>query len=120
MPRAAKALQRRRGQHSPAQDRLRPSDEEIEFNFLVAKALGCVGITTERSDAMVQRLAPFAEKHRIWVGFHNHTANFPALEADALIDAGNYLGFNFDVGHYVAGTKANRRFPCWKNTTSGS
>ncbi len=88
-----------------------PSDEEIEFNFLVAKALGCIGITTERSDAMVKRLAPFADKHRIWVGFHNHTANLPALDADALLDAGNYVGFNFDVGHYVAGTKGQSPIP---------
>jgi sugar phosphate isomerase/epimerase len=88
-----------------------PSDEEIEFNFLVAKALGCAGITTERSDAMVKRLAPFADKHRIWIGFHNHTANFPTLEADALIDAGSYTGFNFDVGHYVAGTKGKSPIP---------
>jgi sugar phosphate isomerase/epimerase len=88
-----------------------PSDEEIEFNFLVAKALGCTGITTERTDAMVKRLAPFADKHRIWVGFHNHTTNFPSVEADTLVDAGNYIGFNFDVGHYVAGTKGKSPIP---------
>lgn len=88
-----------------------PSDEEIEFNFLVAKALGCTGITTERSDAMVKRLAPFADKHRIWVGFHNHTTNLPTFEADALVDAGNYTGFNLDVGHYVAGTKGKSPIP---------
>ena len=88
-----------------------PSDEEIEFNFLVAKALGCTGITTERNDAMVKRLAPFADKHRIWVGFHNHMTNFPSLEADTLIDSGNYTGFNFDVGHYVAGTKGKSPIP---------
>ena len=88
-----------------------PSDEEIEFNFLVAKALGCAGITTERSDAMMKRLAPFADKHRVWVGFHNHTTNFPSLDADALVDAGKYLGFNFDVGHYVAGTKGLSPIP---------
>jgi sugar phosphate isomerase/epimerase len=87
------------------------SDEEIEFNFLVAKALGCHGITTERSEAAVKRLAPFAEKHKIWVGFHNHTTNFPSLEGDALADAGNYIGFNFDVGHYVAGTKGKSPIP---------
>lgn len=88
-----------------------PSDEEVDFNFLVAKALGCAAITTERSDAAVKRLAPFAEKHRLWVGFHNHTAKFPAVEADALVDAGNYVGFNFDVGHYVAGTKGQSPIP---------
>jgi sugar phosphate isomerase/epimerase len=88
-----------------------PSDEEVEFNFLVAKALGCMGITTERNDASVKRLAPFADKHKVWVGFHNHTTNFPAEEADALIDAGNYVGFNLDIGHYVAGTKGKSPIP---------
>jgi sugar phosphate isomerase/epimerase len=88
------------------------SDEEIDFNFLVAKALGCVGITTERSDALAKRLAPFADKHRIWVGFHNHTTNFPVVDRmDALLDAGKYIGFNFDVGHYVAGTKGQSPIP---------
>ncbi len=52
-----------------------PSDEEVEFNFLVAKALGCM------------------------------------YEADSLVDAGNYVGFNFDVGHYVAGTKGKSPIP---------
>lgn len=89
-----------------------PSDEEVEFNFQVAKALGCEGITVERSEAMVKRLAPFAEKHRIRVGFHNHTANLPQIDVpDALLDYGRYIAFNFDVGHYVAGTKGKSPIP---------
>lgn len=89
-----------------------PSDEEIEFNFQVAKALGCEGITTERSDAMIARLAPFAEKHRIRVGFHNHTTNFPQVDQlDPLVSHGKYIGFNFDIGHYVAGTKGKSPIP---------
>ncbi len=89
-----------------------PSDEEVEFNFLVAKALGCEGITVERSEATVQRLAPFAEKHRIRVGFHNHTANLPQVDRpDPLLDYGKYIAFNFDVGHYVAGTKGKSPIP---------
>lgn len=89
-----------------------PSDEEVEFSFAVAKALGCEGITTERSEPMVKRLAPFAEKHRIRVGFHNHTANFPTVdELDPLLGYGQYIAFNFDVGHYVAGTKGKSPIP---------
>lgn len=89
-----------------------PSEEEVEFNFLVAKALGCEGITVERSEAQIKRLAPFAEKHRIRVGFHNHTANFPSIDApDPLLDYGTYVAFNFDVGHYVAGTKGKSPIP---------
>ena len=46
----------------------------------MAKALGCVGITLERSEPMAKKLAPFADKHKIWVAFHNHTDNFPAMD----------------------------------------
>jgi sugar phosphate isomerase/epimerase len=88
------------------------SDEEIDFNFEVAKALGCVGITTERSDEMAKKLAPFADKHKIWVAFHNHTNNFPKVETmDPLVSYGKYVGFNLDVGHYFAGTKGLSPLP---------
>lgn len=89
-----------------------PSEEEVDFNFRVAKALGCEGITTERAEATIKRLAPFAEKHRIRVGFHNHTTNYPQVEeTDALLGYGQYIAFNFDVGHYVAGTKGKSPIP---------
>jgi len=82
------------------------SDEEIDFNFEVAKALGCVGITTERSEALAKKLAPFADKHKIWVAFHNHTNNYPVMDKkDPILEYGQYIGFNFDIGHYFAGTK---------------
>ena len=88
------------------------SNEDIEFSFLVAKALGCTGVTTERNDALATKLAPFAEKHKIWVGFHNHTTNFPKMDAmDSLLDAGKYIGFNLDIGHYFAGTKGKSPIP---------
>ncbi|MCA9218611.1 MAG: sugar phosphate isomerase/epimerase [Planctomycetales bacterium] len=79
--------------------------EEIDFNFQIAKALGCKAITTERNDRLATQLAPFAEKHKIWVAFHNHTKNYPELDkVDPLMEIGDYIGFNFDIGHYVAGT----------------
>jgi len=88
------------------------SDEEIDFNFQVAKVLGCVGITTERNEALAKRLAPFADKHKIWVAFHNHTNNYPAMDKnDPILDHGQYIGFNFDVGHYFAGTKGKSPIP---------
>ncbi len=88
------------------------SDEEIDFNFQVAKALGCVGITTERSEPVAKRLAPFADKHRIWVAFHNHTGNYPVMDKkDPILEFGQYIGFNFDVGHYFAGTKGLSPIP---------
>jgi len=82
------------------------SDEDIEFNFLKAKALGCTGISLERNEGMAKRLAPFAAKHKIWVVFHNHTGNVPVMDKpDPILEYGEYIGYNFDVGHYVAGAK---------------
>ena len=82
------------------------TDEAIDFNFQVAQALGCVAITLERSEAMAKRLAPFAEKHKIYLGMHNHTDNVPMMDKpDPILDISPYIGFNFDIGHYVAGTK---------------
>ena len=88
------------------------SDEEIDFNFQVAKALGCVAITTERSEELAKKLAPFADKHKIWVAFHNHTNNYPVMkETDPILSYGEYIGFNFDVGHYFAGSKGLSPIP---------
>jgi sugar phosphate isomerase/epimerase len=88
------------------------SDEEIEFSFLVAKELGCTGVTTERNAILAARLAPFADKHKIWVGFHNHTKNLPEMDKhDAILDLGEYIGFNLDIGHYVAGSGGKSPIP---------
>ncbi len=88
------------------------SDEEIDFNFQVAKALGCVGITTERSEELAKKLGPFADKHKIWLAFHNHTNNYPVMDqTDPILAYGQYIGFNFDVGHYFAGTKGLSPIP---------
>lgn len=88
------------------------SDEEIDFSFQVAKALGCTAVTLERSEPMAQRLAPFADKHQVWVGFHNHTNNYPVMEkTDPILAYGEYIGFNFDIGHYFAGTKGQSPIP---------
>ena len=89
-----------------------PSDEDINFNFELAKVLGCKAITTERSDSLAKKLAPFAEKHKIYVAFHNHTNNFPTIDTlDPLLECGEYIAFNFDIGHYVAGTKGKSPIP---------
>ena len=88
------------------------SDDDINFNFELAKALGCKAITTERSDSLAKKLAPFAEKHKIYVAFHNHTNNVPTIEKlDPLLECGPYIMFNFDIGHYVAGTKGKSPIP---------
>lgn len=88
------------------------TDDDIDFNFEIARALGCKAITTERNDTQAKRLAPFAAKHKIWVAFHNHTDNIPTMEnIDPLMQIGDYIGFNLDIGHYVAGTKGKSPIP---------
>ena len=88
------------------------SDEDIEFSFQVAKALGCTGVTTERNEKLAERVAPFADKHKIWVGFHNHTGNIPIMDKpDPILEFGKYIGFNLDIGHYVAGSKGLSPIP---------
>lgn len=88
------------------------TDDDIDFNFQIARALGCKAITTERNDDLAKRLAPFAEKHKIWVAFHNHTKNIPTIDnIDPLMQIGDYIGFNFDIGHYVAGTNGSSPIP---------
>ncbi|UCG89180.1 MAG: sugar phosphate isomerase/epimerase [Gemmatimonadota bacterium] len=79
------------------------SEGEVNYCFNVAKALGAKGITTEISEEKAVFLAPFAAEHEIMIGFHNHTqVNSSSWEAP--FSHGEYLGMNFDVGHYVAGT----------------
>ncbi len=80
------------------------SDEQIEYYFEAAKALGAKGITRELSDAAAKRLGPIADKHKIMIGFHNHTQLKPTTYDGDILSYGKYLGINFDIGHYVAGT----------------
>ena len=48
------------------------SDEEIDYAFRVAKAMGAGAVTDEISLETAKRVAPFAEKHGIKMAFHNH------------------------------------------------
>jgi sugar phosphate isomerase/epimerase len=82
-------------------------DDEIEYAFLMAKALGVEAISTSTQVSMAKRLAPFAEKHKIRVGFHGHAETTNPDEVatpqsfEAVMAASKYLGANLDVGHYT-------------------
>lgn len=80
------------------------ADEQIEYYFRVAKALGARGITRELSDEAARRLGPLADKHEIMIGFHNHTQLTPTTYDGEMLSHGKFLGINLDIGHYVAGT----------------
>jgi len=80
------------------------TDGEIDYYFNVAKALGARGITRELSEDAAKRLGPIADQHKITIGFHNHTQMTPTTYDGPILSYGKYLGINFDIGHYVAGT----------------
>lgn len=79
-------------------------DEQVDYCFQAAKALGARGMTREISEPAAERLGPVADRHEIMVGFHNHTQITPTTYDGPILSHGKYLGINLDIGHYVAGT----------------
>ncbi len=83
-------------------------DEDIEYGFQMARALGVKAITTSTTLTMAKRIAPIADKHKILVGYHGHDAtNDPnqtaTLESyQTLMAYGKYNGVNLDIGHFTA------------------
>ncbi len=84
------------------------NDEDIEYGFKMAEALGVKGITTSTTLTMAKRIAPVADRHKLLVGYHGHDAtNDPnqtaTLESYAtLMGYGKYNGVNLDIGHFTA------------------
>ena len=71
-------------------------------------ALGVDVITASSNVTTAQRVDPFARRHRIRVGFHNHSNVKPnefATPDDfaaALRGASDMLAINLDIGHFTA------------------
>jgi len=80
------------------------SDDQIDYYFQAAKALGAKGITRELSEPAAKRLGPIADEHGIMIGFHNHTQLRPTTYDGDILSYGKHLAINLDIGHYVAGT----------------
>ena len=78
------------------------TDGQIEFYFKVTKALGAKSITREIDENCAKRLGPMADKHQIYVAFHNHTQINAKTYDGPILSYGKYLAINLDVGHYVA------------------
>jgi sugar phosphate isomerase/epimerase len=84
------------------------TDDDIEYGFTMAKGLGVEAMSTSTQISMARRLAPFAEKHQLMVGFHGHndlerTDEVSSKETfEAVMAAGKYLGANLDIGHFTA------------------
>ena len=81
------------------------SDEEIDYAFTAAKALGAGGVCNEIGEEACRRLAPFAEKHGLYAIFHNHGQ--PGEEGwsfDPFLEISPSIMLNMDVGHYFGAT----------------
>jgi sugar phosphate isomerase/epimerase len=79
------------------------SDGEIEYAMKAAKTLGADAVTVElpTNPAHSQRLGDLAAKHKIFVGYHNHTQATDTLWDTALAQS-KYNTMNLDCGHYIA------------------
>ena len=81
------------------------SDAEIDYAYNAARAVGARGISFEASDEAARRMGPFAAKHELYNGMHNHTqVGDPDWSFDRLLAPSPYNALNLDIGHYVAGT----------------
>jgi sugar phosphate isomerase/epimerase len=84
------------------------TDDDIEYGFQMAKALGVKGISTSTTVSMSKRIAPLADKHKVLVGYHGHDQTsdpnqFATLESYATaFSYGKYNGVNLDIGHFTA------------------
>ncbi len=75
-------------------------DEEYDYCFNVAKALGASHVTMELNES-TERIGQFAAKHELYVGYHNHT-QVNEQSWDAALAQSPYNGINLDVGHFTA------------------
>jgi len=78
------------------------TDGEIEFCFKMAKALGSTVITREIDQNVAKRIGPMADKHKVYIAFHNHEQINATTYDGPILTHGEYLAINFDIGHYVA------------------
>src|SRR4051794_28353681 len=79
------------------------SDEEYEYIFNVAEALGCTHTTLElpTDAAALKRLGDFAMKKKIYAAYHTHTqGSMTAFDQAFAASKGNMA--NVDFGHWVA------------------
>jgi sugar phosphate isomerase/epimerase len=81
------------------------SDEEIDYAFKAAKALGAKGVTDEIGEESVKKLGPIAEKHGMYAIFHNHMQfATPGFSYDPFLAVSPAVMMNFDAGHFFGST----------------
>jgi sugar phosphate isomerase/epimerase len=90
------------------------TDDVLDYTFGLAKTLGARALSTEITTApqeadraaQFKRLGQFAEKHKMMIGYHGHTATSPRHWEEAFA-VGKYNGANLDIGHFLSGNKTS-------------
>ena len=84
------------------------SDEEMDYAFRMAKALGVRAISSSSTLTVAKRVAPLAEKYKLPWGAHGHDnvkdpEQFATPEVFGKVMALNkYMWVNLDIGHFTA------------------
>lgn len=86
------------------------TDAEIEYAMRAGQALGARSVTVElpKDPKHSLRLGKLAEKHKIYVGYHNHTQGTDTAWDEAL-NQSPYNSMNLDFGHYIAAGGKNTK-----------
>ena len=79
-------------------------DDVVDYAFELAKTLGARAISCEIDVPKTKRLGQFADKHKMMVGYHGHSATGTAAWEEAFSYA-KYNGANVDIGHFFGGQK---------------
>jgi sugar phosphate isomerase/epimerase len=81
------------------------SDEEIDYAFKAAKAMGAKGVTEEVGEEAVKKLGPIAAKHGMYAIFHNHMQfATEGFSYDPFLAVSPAVMMNFDAGHFFGST----------------
>jgi sugar phosphate isomerase/epimerase len=84
------------------------TNDEMDYAFVLANTLGAKAISTSTKVTVAKRVAPFAEKHKMRIGFHGHDNNTDPNETGSLesyakvLSFGKYNAVNLDIGHFTA------------------
>lgn len=84
------------------------TDAEFDKCFEQAKALGAKTIASSTQLTVAERLAPFAERHRIYVSLHGHNNTsdpneFSSPETfEKALKMSKWFRINLDIGHFTA------------------
>jgi len=84
------------------------SDDEIDYAFRMAQALGVRAISSSSTVTVAKRVAAFADKYKLTWSGHGHddvcdSEQFAKPETfEKIIALSPYIGINLDIGHFTA------------------